>query len=286
MSVLDPRLTPARADLAAAALQGQVAAARFVEGESFTVATELVDLKRAPRPDAPLDTQLLFGEVVTLYDEDEEGWAWVQAARDSYVGYVAMAALVRETPTPTHRVVVKRTFLYPGPDMKLPVVGAVPLGGEVVVVGTSGAFSEIARQGFVFTAHLLRYGSLVPDFVAVGEGLLGTPYLWGGKSSLGIDCSGLVQLASFAGGIVVPRDTDLQAAVGNALPVDNTLAHLRRGDLVFWRGHVGIMRDSKALLHANAHHMLVASEFLHEARERIRASGGGDVTAARRLNFA
>ena len=285
MSALDPRLTPARGDLAAANLRGQVEAERFVEGERFTVASELVDLKRTPRPDAPLDTQLIFGEVVTLYDEDD-GWAWVQAARDGYVGYVPFGGLVRGGVAPTHRVVVERTFIYPAADMKTPIIGAIPLGGDVGVVTTSGAFSRLASHGFVFSAHLALHDSVVPDFVAVAEGLAGTPYLWGGKTSLGIDCSGLVQAATTVAGASLPRDTDLQAAVGQPLSFDKDLAQLHRGDLVFWRGHVGIMRDAEMLLHANAYHMFVASEPLQTARERILASNGSDITTIRRLKIA
>ena len=281
----DPRLTPARGDLAAAALRGQVEAERFVDGERFTVASEHVDLKRAPRPDAPLDTQLLFGEAVTLFDEDD-GWAWVQAARDGYVGYVATSALTRGGATPTHRVVVERTFVYPAADMKTPILGAIPLGGDVVVTATSGAFSRLAGFGFVFGAHLAPCDEAVPDFVTVAEGLIGTPYLWGGKTSLGIDCSGLAQAATTMAGASLPRDTDLQAKVGEPVSFDKEPSQLRRGDLVFWKGHVGIMRDPETLLHANAHHMLVASESFYVARKRIFAASGSDLTAIRRLKIA
>jgi cell wall-associated NlpC family hydrolase len=284
VSAFDPRLTPARGDLAAASLRGLVDAERYADGETFTVVHELVDVKRAPRPDAPLDTQLLFGEVVTVYDEDD-GWAWVQAVGDGYVGYVAAAALARGVDAPTHRVVVERTLIYPAADMKRPIIGAIPLGGEVVVKGASGAFSRL-DHGFVFSAHLAPREVVAPDFVEVAERFIGTPYLWGGKSSLGIDCSGLVQIATMASGLSMPRDTDLQARVGDSVSFDNDIRGLQRGDLVYWTGHTGIMRDAKMLLHANAHHMLVASEPLEAARERIRAGSGNDVTSVRRLKIA
>lgn len=286
-ATLDPRLTPARGDLAAASLRDRVAAERYVEGEVFTVVAETVDLKHAPRPDAPLDTQLLLGETVTVY-EDEDGWGWVQAARDGYVGYVAMAALVRGANAPSHRVVVRRTFLYPAPDMKQPVLGALPLDGRVAVEATSAGFARVSGHGvggFVVAAHLAPLDEPAADAVAIAEAMQGTPYLWGGKSPLGIDCSGLVQLAAALAGRALPRDTDMQAKVGEPVPVDDRLAHLARGDLVFWKGHVGIMRDSTTLLHANAHHMLVESEPLQVARQRILASSESAITTVRRLTM-
>ena len=277
-----PRLTPARGDLAAASLRGVVEAERYVEGETFTVTAEVADLKRAPRPDAPLDTQLLFGEAVTVY-EDENGWAWVQAERDLYVGYVATHALVRGRRRATHRVTTKRTFVYPAADMKQPILGAIPLDGRVLVEEIAGGFARTADHAFVFAAHLAPLDDVVPDYVEAALRLLGSPYLWGGRSPLGIDCSGLVQLAASLAGYAVPRDTDMQAAVGEGVPVDRSLQGLLRGDLVFWTGHVGIMLDAETLLHANAHHMLVAREPLVLARDRIAATGGNEIVTARRF---
>jgi len=283
MTPLDPRLTPARPDLAAACLRGQVAADAYVEGRALHVCVGTADLRHAPAPDAPLDTQALFGEDVMLY-EDHEGWGWVQLARDGYVGYMSMAALVEGRIKPTHRVTVNRSFVYPGPDLKFSARDALPLGAAVRVRATKGGFAQIDDAAFVFSAHLLPSGENQQGFVAVAERLLHAPYLWGGKTSLGIDCSGLVQISLGAAGIDAPRDTDLQElALGTPIAVATDLAGLRRGDLVFWRGHVGIMRDETTLLHANAHHMLVASEPLRIARDRNLAKTSQPISAIKRL---
>ena len=283
MPNLDPRLTPARPDLAAAQLRGQVAAAAYVEGHVLRVCVGTADLRHAPAPDAPLDTQALFGEEVMLY-EDHEGFGWVQLARDGYVGYMSMAALAEGQIKPTHRVTVDRSFVYAGPDLKLPARDALPLGASVCVRATKGGFVQIDDAAFVFADHLLACRESQKDFVAVAERLLHAPYLWGGKTSLGIDCSGLVQISLDAAGIAAPRDTDLQEqALGLPIAVDPDLAGLRRGDLVFWRGHVGIMRDETTLLHANAHHMLVASEPLRIARDRNLAKTSQPISAIKRL---
>jgi cell wall-associated NlpC family hydrolase len=283
MSGFDVRLTPARPDLAAAHLRGKIKAARFVEGRKMRLRAEIADLRRAPTVEAPIDTQVLFGEDVMLYEE-HEGWAWVQLASDDYVGYMSRDALAERESAPTRRVVVNRTLVYPGPNMKLPVQGALPRGAALHVGETTNEFIRLANGGFVFATHLAPLNDMAADFVAVTEDYLGSPYLWGGKTSLGIDCSGLVQIALAAAGHTAPRDTDLQeTALGHALPVDEKLEHLQRGDLIFWKGHVGIMRDPRTLLHANGHHMLVASETLAEARARILQKGAGEITSIKRL---
>jgi hypothetical protein len=283
MTRFDPRLTAARPDLAAAQLRGQIAADAYVEGRAVRVCVGTADLRHAPAPDAPLDTQALFGEDVMLY-EDHEGFGWVQLVRDGYVGYMSMAALAEGPIKPTHRVTVNRSFVYPGPDLKLPARDALPLGASVCVRATKGGFVQIDDAAFVFVDHLLACEESQKDFVAVAERLLHAPYLWGGKTSLGTDCSGLVQISLAAAGFDAPRDTDLQEqALGLPIAVDTDLAGLRRGDLVFWRGHVGIMRDETTLLHANAHHMLVASEPLRLARDRILATVSQPISAIKRL---
>jgi cell wall-associated NlpC family hydrolase len=273
VSAYDRRLTPARPDLAAAHLRGVVEAERYAEGRLMHIAVEVVDLRPSPSPEASIDTQALYGEEVMLYDM-EEGWAWVQLKRDQYVGYLSMQALAEGANAATHRLAVNRSLIYPGANMKLPVMGALPLNASLSIVASEGDFLRLAQGGFVFAAHAVPLDAHEPDFVCVAERLLNVPYLWGGKSALGIDCSGLVQTSLAAAGKAAPRDTDLQEQhLGVALAFDETLSGLRRGDIIFWKGHVGIMRDAEMLLHANAHHMQVASEPLAEAAARIKAKG-------------
>lgn len=282
-SSFDPRLTPARPDLAAAHLAGEVEAARYVEGRPMHLAAELTDLRTAPSQEASVASQVLHGETLTLYEE-HDGWGWVQLATDGYVGYVSLSTLAEGETGASHRVTANRTFVYPRPDIKVPILSALPLGATVKVVGADRNFGRLWDGGFVIALHLMRLDEEAEDFVSVAEGFRGAPYLWGGKSILGIDCSGLVQIALGQAGIAAPRDTDLQQrALGEALPADAVNGPLERGDLVFWKGHVGIMRDSETLLHANAHHMLVASEPLATVRSRVRAKGAGDILQIRRL---
>lgn len=266
----DPRRTPARADLAAASLQGLVAAPRYVDGEVRRVAVPVAPLRRRPAGDAPLETQALLGETVRVFDEDGEGWSWVQLEADGYVGYLPSEALVPLGPTPTHRVSALRTFLFPGPDIKLPPREALVLGSPVVVSALSGAFA-VTPDGFLPAVHLSELGTREADFVAVAARFLGVPYLWGGRTPLGIDCSGLVQTALAMAGVAAPRDSDMQEAeLGAEVPPG---APVRRGDLLFWPGHVAIAEGPDTLLHANAFHMAVAREPFAGAIARIAAAG-------------
>src|SRR5262249_39843463 len=264
----DPRLTPARPDLAAVHLRGQIEADAYAEGRTMHVVTGVADLRRAPSHEALLDTQALLGEDVALF-EDHEGWGWSQLARDGYVGYIPISALADGRTEPTHRVAVNRTFVYQVPDIKMSARRFSPLGAAVRVCAIEGFFAKIGDSAYVFADHLRPYNARENDFVTVAERFLHAPYLWGGKTSLGLDCSGLVQISLDAAGVAAPRDTDLQEkALGKPLAFDAGLAGLQRGDLVFWRGHVGIMQDETNLLHANAHHMLVVSEPLRIVRDR------------------
>ncbi len=283
MKKWDFRLTPARPDLAAEHLRGAIEAGAYAAGRPMQAVTGVADLRRAPSHEALLDTQVLYGEAVTLY-EDCEGWGWVQLVRDQYVGYMPLAALDAGSPHPTHRVCVNRTFVYQCPDIKMSARRFSPLGAAVRVTCTEGLFAQIGPSAYVFADHLRPFNEREKDFVAVAERFLHAPYLWGGKTSLGIDCSGLVQIALDAAGIAAPRDTDLQQkALGTPVAVGSELAGLRRGDLVFWPGHVGIMQDGSMLLHASAHHMLVVSEPLRNARDRIWAKTAQPIAAVKRL---
>ena len=280
---LDPRRHPYRSDLAAEALRGQVAAARFVKGETRQVAHPAAPLWARPDAREGWATQALFGERVTVYEE-KAGWAWVQLERDGYVGYLNARSLSAQVKPPTHRVRAPGTFLYAAADAKALTGPHLSLTSLLSVAETGAAFSRLADGGFVPTRHIAELGRFAPDFVAVAERFAGTPYVWGGKTRLGLDCSGLVQVAMHAAGLDCPRDSDMQLAdLGREVAVRVDLDGLKRGDFVFWKGHVGIMTDAFMLLHANAHHMAAVAEPLRSAVERI-ARASLPIVAIRRID--
>lgn len=279
---LDKRLNPYRADLAAAYLRGEVEADRFVESQDFQVVAPRAPLLRRAEVYAPMDTELLFGETFRVY-ETEGDWCWGQSVHDDYVGYVASNSLQHPVAAVTHRVVSLRTFLYPEPDIKTRPAMPLSMNAKLSVSAAEGKFVELAGGGYVVSSHLSKIDTYATDFVAVAEEFLGVPYLWGGRDARGLDCSGLVQMSMERCGIACLRDTDLQeATLGERLPDPQNLSVLRRGDLIFWRGHVGIMSDPETLLHANATHMRTVKEPIVEAVRRIDKSDGS-VTSIKRI---
>jgi cell wall-associated NlpC family hydrolase len=276
---LDPRQNAFRSDLADARLEGQVEAARFVVGERRRIAVPVAPVRHAPRADAAIDSEALLGEALRVFETTAEGWSWVQLETDGYVGFVAAEAIGAPDPAPTHRVTALRTFVYPAADMKLPPLAVLPFGARLAL----GAPAETRRtpyfwlvdgSGAVVAQHVAPIDApLDRDFVAVAARFLETPYLWGGRSAFGIDCSGLVQTALAATGHAAPRDSDQQAASLGGPVEGGVEGELARGDLVFWKGHVGILRDATTLLHASGHHMAVVAEPLSEALSRYAGLG-------------
>ncbi|MDR3512183.1 MAG: NlpC/P60 family protein [Caulobacteraceae bacterium] len=278
MSALDPRLTLARGDLAAAALEGIVPADRYATPLALACAVPATGLRRAPAPEAEQVDQLLFGEAFEVLDE-AGGWAWGQARRDGYVGFVERAALDRPGPRPTHRVSALRAYAFAEPAIKSRASGPLSINALVALGQREGRFGHVEGLGWLFEHQLAPIGQVETDFVAIAERFVGAAYLWGGREAEGVDCSGLVQQALLACGCGCPRDTDLQQGLGAAVEA----SALRRGDLVFWRGHVAIMVDASRIVHANGHHAAVVIEPLAEATARIFAAGSGQPIAYRRI---
>jgi len=278
MVALDPRIHPFRPEVAASHLKGQVEAQRFVEGTRYQVVEPAAALRRTPSHEARLDTEALFGEIVTVYDI-EEGWAWGQLEADGYVGWLSANALAAPGAAPTHKVCVPRTLCFPAPDIKRPPLAALPMGAKLSVARQDERFAITASGWHVPAVHLAPIKARAGDFVAVAEMFLNAPYLWGGKTALGLDCSGLVQTALQAAGVTCPRDSDMQE-LSLGKPV--ALTEMRRGDLIFWKGHVAIVRDAETIIHANAHHMMVAIEDAEGTFARIKAAGS-EVTSVKRV---
>ncbi|ANL26144.1 NLPC/P60 domain-containing protein [Rhizobium phaseoli] len=270
MTMFDRRLHAYRPDLAEADLEGKVEASRFVQGTPARVAVPVIGLRPQPELARGIDTELLLGEQVTVFDR-ADGWCWVKAASDGYVGYLPADALSQIDPVPTHVVTVPRTFLYPEPELRKPHLTTLSMGSRVHVASEAEVrgnhYVVLADGTAIFARHVRPIGALDgADYVEIAGRLLETPYLWGGRSGLGIDCSGLVQLAMLMTGRQAPRDADMQAA-GLGEAIDRS--EIRRGDLVFWKGHVAIFEDPQTILHANGHSMTVARENFEAAVARI-----------------
>ncbi|MEM8986544.1 MAG: NlpC/P60 family protein [Pseudomonadota bacterium] len=276
----DRRTTPSRGDIAAVRLKGFVDADRFVEGVDMQVSCSVAPLRRTPN--GAQDTQLLFGETFTVYDE-ANGWAWGQAGFDGYVGFVDIEALSAPVVASTHRIKALRAYRFSEPDLKSRPLGLISMNAKVAVTGQNGRFVEEARGGYIYAEHLAPFGVYTEDYVSAATSFLGAPYFWGGRESLGLDCSALVQNALEVSGINAPRDADQQeAAIGAPLASARPDQALRRGDFVFWKGHVAIMVDETRMVHANATHMEVTIDPLKAFAERVRDETG-PVTSIKRL---
>ena len=265
----DARLTLARPDLASRALEGLVAASAYADPKPMRTAWPGAGIHARPDLASERQDHLLFGEVFDVL-EVKDGFAWGQARRDGYVGFVDANALQAEVALPTHRVAAIRTYAFAEPSIKTKALGPYSLNSLLTVEAREGRFVKAVGSGWFVESHLSPVGVFEDDPAGVAERFLGAPYLWGGRESLGLDCSALVQQALMACGRGCPRDTDLQQALGRE--IDS--ADLARGDLVFWKGHVAMMLDEARIIHANAHHMCVAVEPLAEAIARITPNSG------------
>lgn len=275
---LDLRVTPIRDGIAARGLEGVEPAEVYLDPKPMSCAAPAAAIRRTADAGSEQLDQLLFGERFEALEE-EGAFVLGQSVRDGYVGYVEAAALSAPPPAPTHRVAAIRTYAFEGPSIKARAIGPYSINSLVAVEGQEGRLVKIAGSGWMTAEHLAPIGVFEEDLVAVAERFLGAPYLWGGRESLGLDCSGLVQQALLACGRACPRDTDQQQALGQEIAP----AGFARGDLVFWKGHVAIGYDATRILHANGHHMATVVEPLADAIERIKAAGYGEPTAWRRL---
>ncbi len=282
MTSPNPRLNAYRPGLAAEHLRDTIKADRYSTGIAKTVIKGSLPLRRSPDPNAPLDTELLFGDTVTVYD-DQSGWAWLQATSDDYVGYTPSEGLGNEQEPPTHYVTALRTYLFPEPDLKSPPLDLLSMASTVRIDVQDGTYSRIANGGWLYGKHLAPIGKFATNHCGIALRFLGTPYLWGGKTSIGLDCSGLTQVALALCGQSVARDTGMQEkTVGTPIAFSGDDSVLRKGDLVFWPGHVGIWIDAAHFVHANATDMMVAVAPLSHVAAYIKEATGDEICAVRR----
>lgn len=275
----DPRITPWRDGIAARSLEGVLEAEVYLDPKAMSCVTAAAPIRSAADANSEQQDQLLFGERFEVLEE-EGAWLFGQSARDGYVGFVEAAALAPAAPLPTHRVSAIRTYAFAEASIKSRAIGPFSINSLLAVEAVDGKLAKVTGAGWVTADHLSPIGVFEDDWAAVAERFVGAPYLWGGRESLGLDCSGLVQQALFACGRACPRDADQQQAMG--APIE--AADFGRGDLVFWKGHVAMGIGEGRIVHANGHHMATVIEPLAEAIARIEAAGYGEPTAYRRVS--
>ena len=290
MSNFDPRIYPYRPEIASSDLEGKVIAKKFVDGKILRVSSQSSLLWAQPNKDQPITSELLFGENVAVFESISEDWSWVQNQTDCYVGWIKSNSLCEANSEITHTVSALRTYLFPKPEHKLVPIGIISYGSRLSVVnehverGTK--YAILADGSAVIQKHIRPIEEYSSDFVAEAEKFIGAPYLWGGRTSIGLDCSALVQLTLNRIGVDCPRDSDLQEnVIGEGLDISTGLPELQRGDLIFWNGHVAIMLDSMKLIHANAYTMSVEIELAELVIDRIMTQSSAGVTSVRRLSI-
>lgn len=275
--MMDRRLTPANKRVADPSMRSKWPGVTYVDPTPYAIHWPMVDLMSAP--EGHRDRQLLFGETVDVY-EKHEGWAFIRAVKDGYVGYVPQSSLL-QMPEASHRIASAASHVYDKPNFKARDLMRLSHGCQLHALDVVDGFVQIA-EGFVPEVHCVSIDERQPDPVTEAKLFLDTPYLWGGNSRFGIDCSGLIQAAFLACGIPCPGDSDMQAeTLGYELPEEEPV---QRNDLLFWKGHVALVVNSARIIHANAHHMTVTYEDLDTAIDRIAAQGDGPVTTRRRVS--
>jgi cell wall-associated NlpC family hydrolase len=281
--MLDRRLNAYRPNLADLKLRGNITADHYADGEAARIVVGSAALRPRPDPAAVIDTELLYGETVDVF-ERSEGWAWVQARTDGYVGYLKAEHLGLDVGDITHMVANLRTFIYPEPDFKLPPLYLLSMNAPLRLTETEeGGFGLLSQGGWVFRRHLAPLGSYETDHCAVALRFIGTPYLWGGRTSLGLDCSALVQMSLMRCGIHVPRDSDMQErSIGREAICEHDLSDLRCGDVVYWDGHCGIWIEPATFIHANATDMAVAVQPLKRILKHVAEATGDNNPRIRR----
>ena len=265
---LDARVNAVRPDLVDIALAGTVIAPRFAAGVAMSCGPSVAMLHAAPGDDAMATSALLPGENFIVFDL-AHGWAWGQCVHDAYVGWVRATALCPAVTT-THRVTVATTVVFTAPDIKAGVAATLPLNARITVSedDASGDFVT-ALGGYIHRRHISPLATTSNDPARLALGFVGSPYVWGGRTRDGIDCSGLIQAVLIASGIKCPRDSDQQA---NAFPAIGN-GDRRRGDLIVFPGHIGILADAETMIHANAYWMATVVEPLADAAKRLTPTG-------------